>query len=65
MADLIPIPIAGFHALDNPHLLTINQAQTLSDAWTDTDAVRRDACAMTDLFLEEELSLISQETIRA
>lgn len=39
LADLIPIPLTGFHALDNAHLLQLFQGQVVSDCFTDTDAV--------------------------
>src|ERR1700737_4419004 len=39
MAELLPIPFMGFAALDDPHLLTLGQGQTVSDAFLDDDAV--------------------------
>lgn len=39
MADLQPIALAGFHALDNAHLIPLPQAIVCSDGWTDYDSM--------------------------
>ena len=39
MADLNPIPFGGLAALDDPHLLTIQQGLTVQDCYLDTDAI--------------------------
>jgi hypothetical protein len=39
MADLQPIPLAGFHALDNTHLIPLPEAIVCSDGWTDDDSM--------------------------
>ena len=39
MADLLPVPFGGYAALNDPHLLHLQEAFTITDCYTDYDSV--------------------------